>query len=469
MELANKYKELLVELFEKDTNPQGFDASDLMINYSDEYELYTFLELLKAGEKIRRKNFFKVIDVKELGLTINEGGTVLENAAPFVTNISLDNSPKKELKFSDKIGVFKVSFSDGSFMYYAKWLSAEGIEKMKEGMYVANKDTWHKFLKSIQYEEKKLSKPKKGIFRIRQSQQGQLYYEKIKKLNETPVVHPSTQELTKDIEFFYNNVSLFTQRNQPGTRKVMLIGPPGTGKTSISMRVSSRYQKEKCVAFATDLQAVASHLHKCAKYNVSTLVILEDAESSLQNVDSSILNFLDGIDQPINKEGAYVIMTTNHPDRIEPRAIRVGRISKRIMFGTLKGKDALECAKLYFENILWNESTSKEEKNKIYKSLLKVVSNDEKGMTGAEIKTLSEATVAYSVGEVIENITVETVNKVKELITKEITDIIKMSEEEGLAKSYTSNFGFKGRNSGIDLSEFLDDDFDDLDISPMRY
>ncbi|MDG1950535.1 MAG: AAA family ATPase, partial [bacterium] len=346
---AEELREVTLNFFKAHANKTkaDYNEEDLLVTLTNEYELNMFQELKKRAEKARG-NKFKITDITTVDQT-----TITDYCFSLATKEHDHNGKKlktKELFLGDRMGTYRVDFSDGTFMYFSKWMVGEGKTKSLEGIYVTTKETWLNFFGILSEEKKRITRPKKGIYRIRVGAGGELDYEKVKELKETPVVHPSTGTLKADMEFFYDNVDMFTKFNQPGTRKIMLIGPPGTGKSSISMRLASNLSKEKCVVFSTDLSAVAYHLDRCAKYKMSTFVILEDAESTLRDANSSILNFLDGIDQPINKKGAYIVMTTNHPDRIEPRILkRPGRVDKIIHFGALKGMDALLCADIYFE------------------------------------------------------------------------------------------------------------------------
>jgi predicted AAA+ superfamily ATPase len=243
----------------------------------------------------------------------------------------------------------------------------------------------------------------------------------------------SLVKVDKDIEFFFKNTEIFTQYGQPGTRKVMLIGPPGTGKTSMCIKIARQFSKTMPVIVATDLSAVATHLQSCAKSNMRTLVILEDAESCMSGMDgathSSILNFLDGIDQPVNTKGAYVIMTTNHPERIESRILkRPGRVDRLFQVGELEDHYALQCARLYFGNTLRYT-------NRTNNGLSKVVN----GLTGAEIKELSNSSKAYA-AQNGRKLSVTLIKEVRKLLSKDLSDAYRFAEENSLLGKDAESF-----------------------------
>lgn len=50
-------------------------------------------------------------------------------------------------------------------------------------------------------------------------------------------------------------------------------------------------------------------------------------------MEQGLLNVLDGV---VETPGRIVIMTTNHPETLDPALIRPGRIDKRINLGYMK-------------------------------------------------------------------------------------------------------------------------------------
>jgi len=61
---------------------------------------------------------------------------------------------------------------------------------------------------------------------------------------------------------------------------------------------------------------------------------------------SGILNVLDGV---VDTPGRLLIMTTNHPDKLDPALIRPGRIDKRIELGYMSPESMVQMAEHYFQ------------------------------------------------------------------------------------------------------------------------
>ena len=60
---------------------------------------------------------------------------------------------------------------------------------------------------------------------------------------------------------------------------------------------------------------------------------------------AGLLNVLDGV---VDTPGRVLIMTTNHPEMLDPALIRPGRIDKKIMLGFMESEDVIEMLNHYF-------------------------------------------------------------------------------------------------------------------------
>lgn len=426
LETTAKY---LIKLYKEENPTSGY----IIVNNNQDFNYQTFSELKQHARKYKIKSFH----VKDI--------ITIDNELVVNYHYGIKKSKKKGcITSQDKTGIFKILFSDNTCMYYAKYVSGAGKSSAIEGLFATEQNVWYNFLGLLEKKKKKDATPKVGIYRVRIDPMGGLRYDAMEELQETPVVHQTTQELVKDMEYFYDKTYLFTRYGMPGVRKVILVGEPGTGKTSICIRLSKKYQQTKCVAFCTDIAAAAAHLKKCAQYKISTLLIIEDAESTLGSAGSNVLNFLDGVDQPKNPKGAYVIMTTNFPQRIEPRIIkRPGRIDRIFKFGTLEIQQAIACANIYFKDVLLigqpQENMTPENKKLLIKNnvgMKKILLNNNKGMTGAQIKELAQSSMALAVSQAQEVVTIEMVVTTKERMEKDLVDVYEFAKEDSMNKGY---------------------------------
>jgi chaperone BCS1 len=64
---------------------------------------------------------------------------------------------------------------------------------------------------------------------------------------------------------------------------------------------------------------------------------------------TGILNVLDGV---VDTPGRIVIMTTNHPEMLDPALIRPGRMDKKLYLGYMAGLDVIEMLEHYFQSTL---------------------------------------------------------------------------------------------------------------------
>merc|ERR1719446_366936 len=54
---------------------------------------------------------------------------------------------------------------------------------------------------------------------------------------------------------------------------------------------------------------------------------------------TGLLNVLDGI---VDTPGRFLVMTTNHPEMLDPALIRPGRIDKKLNLGYMAGEDIVD-------------------------------------------------------------------------------------------------------------------------------
>ena len=61
---------------------------------------------------------------------------------------------------------------------------------------------------------------------------------------------------------------------------------------------------------------------------------------------SGLLNVLDGV---VDTPGRIVVMTTNHPEILDPALIRPGRIDQKLLLGYMNARNVIEMMKHYFQ------------------------------------------------------------------------------------------------------------------------
>ncbi|KAF1840281.1 P-loop containing nucleoside triphosphate hydrolase protein [Cucurbitaria berberidis CBS 394.84] len=190
-------------------------------------------------------------------------------------------------------------------------------------------------------------------------------------------------EITKDVQQFFRKDTLawYTSIGQPYRRGYLLHGPPGTGKTTLSTALASHCDiplviitllgmddiklKEafdrapsKSIILLEDIDCagadVSSHGAQAtdngfeqAQAGSSIPGILQTEVTSSSLSLSGLLNVIDGVNA---KEGRIMVMTTNHPKKLDPALYRPGRIDCKFELGYANKQSALLTFKRLFDN-----------------------------------------------------------------------------------------------------------------------
>ena len=145
------------------------------------------------------------------------------------------------------------------------------------------------------------------------------------------------RELREDFRRFFAAREVYRKYGIPWKRGVLLIGPPGNGKTHAikalinELNLPCLYVK----SFKAERGTEQSHMRNVfarARRSAPCLVALEDLDALIEDENRAfLLNELDGF---ADNEGVVVIASTNHPEKLDPAILdRPSRFDRKYHFG----------------------------------------------------------------------------------------------------------------------------------------
>lgn len=142
-----------------------------------------------------------------------------------------------------------------------------------------------------------------------------------------------TSNILNEINSFWNKADIYKTNNLIHKRGMLLVGGPGTGKTSIITLLIEQLKDKNGIVFLVNNYKDFSILSDCLnpvirkiEPNRPIITIIEDVDKLIEennDNDSELLNFLDGknsIDHHI------VIMTSNNTSNLSEALLRPSRI-----------------------------------------------------------------------------------------------------------------------------------------------
>ncbi len=144
------------------------------------------------------------------------------------------------------------------------------------------------------------------------------------------------QQIAEDFASFFASKETYDRYGIPWKRGVLLLGPPGNGKTHCikalvnMLGLPCLYARTFERDYGTD-QGSISQVFGRARSTAPCILVLEDLDTLLTDKNRSF--FLNEMDGFAANTGVMVVATTNHPERLDPAILeRPSRFDRKYTF-----------------------------------------------------------------------------------------------------------------------------------------
>lgn len=191
---------------------------------------------------------------------------------------------------------------------------------------------------------------------------------KIRDLDTVILKDGQLEEMFYIMHNFFQARPYYMQRGIPWRRSYLISGPPGTGKTSFVLALAAHLKRTICVLNLGSVDSDDALFSAMIEAPLDALILIEDVDCAQSShirkpstpsalgekekdeeakgiTKAGLLNALDGVTTP---DGRILIMTSNHPEMLDPALVRPGRADACYVFNYLGASEQEKMASLYF-------------------------------------------------------------------------------------------------------------------------
>lgn len=234
---------------------------------------------------------------------------------------------------------------------------------------------------------------------------------------------------------------LFNKYRVPLLNGILLYGPPGCGKTFISRKLAEEINYNFIEVKPSDLASTYVHgtqekigkLFRHAREKAPTLLFIDEIDAFIpkrtdrlnHHYSSEVNEFLSQLSD-CSRDSIVLVAATNRPDRIDPAALRTGRMDKLIYVPPPDHDARMELFKMFLkgrplvEDIDYDLLVSATENN--VASDIEVITNDAARKALKEDSKILMHHLIQSINDTPPPISKEMLNKYRDFINKRCFD-----------------------------------------------